>query len=148
MIRRVLHMPVGSSIDDGGITFINEGKTKQYSTLDELTEAEELKDYGMIFPADLPDELRIESIVYTADNDGKRINIIFSDESVMMGIEINGTIDTASTVEKTEVNGSVVYIDKYEDRYVASMLYKDNAYYVASADRNIILTIFEHMNKE
>lgn len=148
MIRRVLHMPVGSSIDDDGITFINEGSTKQYSTLDELTEAEELNNYGIIFPTNLPDELKIVSIVYTADNDGRRINIIFSDESVMMGIEISGTIDAASTVEKTEINGFVVNIDKYEDQYVASMLYEDNAYYVTSADRNIILTIFEHMSKE
>ena len=41
MIRRVLGMSVGSSINDDGITFINEGKTKQYSTLDELIEVEE-----------------------------------------------------------------------------------------------------------
>ena len=128
MIRRVLGMPVGSSVDDGGITFINDGKTNQYSSLDELIDAENLRDYNIMIPKNLPDELKISSIYYIASTDGAEFDICFIDESVSMHLKIGEPIEPTSSVEQLTINGFVVYIDEFNEQYASMMTYDNNSY--------------------
>ncbi len=147
MIRRVLGMPIGSSVDDSGITFINAGKTKQYSSLDELIEAENLRDYNIMIPKNLPDELKISSIYYIASTDGAEFDICFIDESVSMYLKIGKPIEPTSSAERLTINGFVVYIDEFNEQCSSMMSYNNNSYYITSPNRDTIITIFEHMSK-
>ena len=148
MIRRTLRMPAGSSIADNGITYFNDDKSKEYSTIDELVRAEDLDKYGVLFPDDLPTELTISSMMIVNYNNETSIEVKFTDDNISMGIKIGQSIDKISSAEQMEINGFTVYIDKYQDQYTSMMSYENNIYYIKSTNKDSIITIFEHMNHE
>lgn len=148
MILNILNLPIGSSIEDSGITYVNNGETKQYSTINELIEAENLRDYDIVFPDDLPTELRIKSIYVVDSADHLSLDISFTDDSSSMGIDVGSSIDITSSAEKMEINGFTVYIDEYNGIFSSMMSYESNVYYITSAKKESIINILEHMNKE
>ena len=76
------------------------------------------------------------------------INIIFTDKNVSMEIIIDEKNGITSSKEKVEINGFAVYIDDYYGHYSSMMSYNHNIYCVTSTNRDSIIKIFEHMNKE
>lgn len=148
MIRGVLGMPIGSSVDDSEITFINDGKITQYSSLDGLINAEKLNDYGIIFPENLPAELSITSIEYSEYDDVKEVDILFSGGNEHLFIYMGRDAGVEPSTMQLFINGFVVYISEKEDVYASMMSYNNNLYCMTSANKDAIITIFEHMEKE
>lgn len=148
MILNVLKIPVGSMLEDDGITYVNGGVNIQYSSIDEMIETEHLRDYNLLFPDDLPFELKIGSINVIDYNNEISLVIKFADDSISMEIDIGKQIGVESSAEQIEINGFTVYIYEYNGEFESMMQYGDNTYYITSTNRGNIITIIEHMNKE
>lgn len=81
-------------------------------------------------------------------NNETSIEIKFTDDSISMGIKIGQSIDKISSAEQMEINGFTVYIDKYQDQYTSMMSYENNIYYITSTNKDNVITIYEHINKD
>lgn len=146
MFRRLLRMPVGAAVENNGVTYINNGETATYSSIDELVEAEGLSGCGVILPEGLPDELRIKRVEYTTAVN--TIFIYFADGNGTFVIQIDTPDDLIPPEMKEKINGFDVYIEEHDGLFTGTMSYKGSVYSVTSPSRENIITVFEHMNKE
>lgn len=152
-VREVLNIKIGNAVEIDGVTFINNGESKIYSTLDELLESEGLNEMNIIFPKELPQEMMISKLQAVYSESGVNIVVIFVDSGVSMNIEYGISIDLEDIIdssEKVEINGMPSYIrmSEYDGRYNSVTSYGTCVYYITADNKNKIITILKNMNLE
>ena len=150
-VREVLNLQTGTSIEHDGITYINNGESKIYSSLDELLEGEGLYDLNIILPNNLPRELMISGVRTVSSDIGEELDVMFVDEGVSMSIENRTDINMAEIIEsseRVEINGITAYINGSDGLYVMVSILGSHTYYITADSKDKIITILENMNSE
>lgn len=145
MIREVLNLPSGSSVDSEGITFVNFGEITKYENIEELINAENL---DIIYPHELPEELKIKSITYIDNATSPFYSILFVDNLVSISID-KTEIDPSQLSDSSEVYENLYGITSYvlceNEVYTSVTLYGGYTYYVTAYNYQHIMDILENL---
>jgi len=105
MINTVLRLPVGSMIDDQGITFTYEGRITSYNSIDELMQNEKL---DIMYPHSLPDGLKIKHVTCTGENTTFRCTITFADN-------LGSVVAEAHEIDASKISSSAIIHESLND---------------------------------
>ena len=81
-----LKLKPGESVDQNGITFINNGKSINYDSVEEFASKENL---DVFYPTELPEGVFIEKIILTGDLEGESdctLFYVFTDSNIALSI--------------------------------------------------------------
>ena len=128
--KEIFNSKKGTVIKDGNIAIVRNGQTKNYASIDELVQQEDL---DIMYPTELPEELKIEKVVVMEVSDEKRdIAIIFKDTMTTMSIynyfSMNQELIEQEAFSIIESNSIVFYLLKFENSYYA-ICHKENIEY-------------------
>lgn len=143
-------VPAGEEYAENGITFINNGTRKKYSSLSDFQEKENL---NIILPNNLPEHIEIKTITLADDKMGSRIDITFSDEDLFFSIVLNSDIPEENKKTSTRVltiNSLSYYITELTDVNVFIIEFSsDGNYYKTTCnDMQILLHIIENLEEQ
>lgn len=145
MVREVLDLPSGSSVDSEGITFVHRGKTREYNSLEELVTSENL---DILYPHNLPDELKIEFIRSMGAGDSLVYSISFIDNIASISIKA-GEIDISQLSTDSEMFESTKNVISYllaeGEVFTSVTVYNGYTYYVTTYNRSHLTIILENL---
>jgi hypothetical protein len=132
----------GKSESIGNITFVRNGESKEYSSIEQLFAGEGL---SLLYPSYVPEDIYFESIVYTDLGNDKEIIYRYSTPVLALYIHDHKTINTSGlTLFKS--NGIDYYITVKEDSFCQAVcMYNEHEYIINSADYSILLKIISSM---
>ncbi len=130
MIRWVLNLDHGETVDDGGVTYVYNGERKKYKNIEEWVTTENL---DILYPHKLPDGLAVRNIIASGDGDALKYNIVFDDGVTWITVN-HGEIDVSSIHNDSEeyVNsqGIISYILIRDEFIVSTIVHDGWTYYV------------------
>lgn len=143
-------VPVGEEQIENGVTFINNGKSTTYNTLEELKEIEEL---NISLPNNLPDGIKIEKIYVAGDNGNEIMKVVFSNENLFFFVYFNRNVPEASKKlydDKLSINSTDYYISTLTDVGVniVEFYHNENYYKITCNDMEILLDIIENLEEQ
>lgn len=143
-------IPVGEEQIDNGVTFINNGKSKTYNSLEKLRANEEL---DILLPKNLPNNIKAETIFISNDKTCKRIDITFSDENLFFAVVLNSDIPKGNKEicnQMITINSIDYYISNLTDvnTNIVEFVYNGNYYSITSNDMQILLDIIENLEEQ
>lgn len=143
----VFNVPVGVEQHENGVTFINNGKNKIYSSLDELAKKENL---DILLPNDLSDEIKIDKVFVTNNN---TIDINFSDENILFSVKLKQNLPEEATEiynKKVSINSIDCYITNlsYVGTNIVQFSHNGNYYKITCNDMEILLDIIENLEEQ
>ncbi len=143
-------VPVGEEQIDNGVTFINNGKSKTYNSLEKLRASEEL---DILLPKNLPNNIKAETIFISNDKTYKRIDITFSDENLFFAVVLNSDIPKGNKEicnQMITINSIDYYISNLTDvnTNIVEFVYNGNYYSITSNDMQILLDIIENLEEQ
>ncbi len=143
-------VPVGEEQIENGVTFINNGKSKTYKSLDELNENEEL---DVLLPNNLSDGIKIEKIHLAGDDSNKIIKVVFSDENLFFSIALSCDLPKEATEnydKKITSNSTDYYIASLTDvdTNLVQFSHNGNYYRITHNDMQILLHIIENLEEQ
>jgi len=122
-VVQLLNLPFGMEIEDSGITFYLDDKTKMYADINELMKEIDIDIY---YPSKLPNGLTINNIRYISD---KKI-IIFVFDNAKCNINIDLEVDSQIIADEYD---EIYYNDKM-NLYIRKT--SDNSYLGIAQDNN------------
>ncbi len=142
-------VPVGEEQLENGFTFVNNGKNKIYTSLDELAKKEKL---NILLPNNLPDGIKIDRIYVTKNKTSSKINVTFSDEDLFFLVVLNSDIPEGNKEicnQIISINSTDYYISNLTDVGVniVEFVYNCNYYSITSNDMQILLDIIENLEE-
>lgn len=144
-ISEIVREPEGTEINVDEFTFYHNGEVKQYASVEEMIENENL---DIMYPARLPDGVRINKIYLTTEINGNRIiQIITNDVNVNYNIEFSNAPIESYSQEIIEYQGIEFHI-KHEEPYSASFLYKNNKYCISATTKEDLILIIENLREK
>lgn len=141
----VLNLDSGSQIEDGGLTYVYQGKTTTYKNMEELVKTEEL---GILSLHNLPQELRIKTIVVAGEGKDLVYSISFEDGAATIKIyayEID--ISTLSKQSEAYVNerNIVSYMLIRDKTTVSTTVHDGWTYYITTNTLENLKIILENL---
>ena len=129
-ILQIVSLPNGSTVNEGKITYINQGITKEYSNITEIITSEDL---GIYYPSILPDEIRICYVEHFV-SEYNIFSFVFSDNSLHYTVEFEYESKREGEI-LYELNAGELHFDVYIDgeQYI-DISESDNARYIIEYD--------------
>lgn len=142
--REVMGLPVGEKVDKDTITLVNNGKIKEFSSIEELLLTEKI---DILYPSVLPDGARIENVhISTGTNGGDYVEYIMNDPATI--VTVDTSIALSEVTEYTEQYTSdycTYYI--YGNENFAVCYYNDCYYYIGSDSYENLILIINNMRE-
>ena len=127
--RRIIGLDPGEKIQEDGITITKPTGTATYATIEELVEKEDLH---ILYPTNLPDGIKLESILQTFQSENEySLFFEFSDKSFTMRVTNQKTGTNGNSDNKTlhSINGIDFYVAELgNDVYHATCQYNNFKY--------------------
>lgn len=138
-LAKIAREPVGTQITADGITFYNTGESKEYTSIEELIEKENL---DIMYPTKWPEGVGIERVTVADDIvSEKEIGIITTDKNIYITISIN--YEPEFLVQYPD---EIVIVNDWEfyilDGY-AMCYHEGNCYSVKTENYNDLITIIK-----
>lgn len=146
-LAEIAREPVGTQITVDGFTFYHSGESKEYSSIEEMIEKENL---DIMYPTKWPEGARIERVSVSSGVHGNdSIAILTNHINVSVHISICGLNNSDSYEEKERVfiNNKTFYIFKEND-YYAYCYYKDNSYSIRADSYDNLILILENLKEK
>lgn len=148
-IIKMGHEPEGAYASTDSFTFYNAGKTKHYSSIEDLIVTENL---NIMYPSEFPENIHITSVRVSSSEIGENNIMILTDEpNILIDINTNvsNTENTFSDCEKYEHNGYTYYIFKDEllNRYNGCCYYKNTKYTISANNYDNLIIIINSMKE-
>ncbi len=145
MIRWVLNLDHGDTIDDGGVTYVYNGERKKYKNIEEWVTTENL---DILYPHKLPDGLAVRNIIASGDGDALMYNIAFDDGNTWITIyrkEI--ALSTLHEDSEIYVNSQSItsYILMRGEIFVSTTVHDGWTYYVTTTTMDDLKTILDNL---
>lgn len=138
---------IGEPVEVNKITFTRLGESKQYNSIEECIQSENLSIY---YPAWLPEGVYVESIFVVNSNDGDEVNIKFNTDSVLFNIcrKAQENDINEENYNKIEVNGITVLYFEFENKYYASIELDKYLYSITTSDIDVLKNIVSGLSNE
>lgn len=137
--REVIGLSAGEKVDKGTVTLINRGEAKEYDSIEELLEAENI---NILYPSVLPEGIAVKSIRILENGDGKQIILLTNNPQTTVSIYTNkaSTGDSFGDCEVYLSNDITFYVNRELN---SAYFIFENDYYSIQAEtyENIIFII-------
>lgn len=129
-IHKTLALPIGGKIEEDGVTFIREGEPKVYPDMETLMKEEGLE--NILYPKELPEGVKIESVTYHGkQTEAPSISIRFSDPSLSFWVDLHQSSMDLTNADLVETVGNMEFaVRDLGDKINAVTIYDDKAYYI------------------
>lgn len=143
--KQVISLPVGGSVDQEGITLVNFGETKTFSSIDKLLTEEKI---DTMYPAQLPKGVCIKQVSVSANaNNGESIQFIMNDPSSIVAVDTNAKPFEATGYIQCITKNACVYYVFSDNGFYATCYYKNDYYYIGSDSYENLILIIENMKE-
>ncbi len=143
-LTKVSKSPAGTRIDVEGFTFYHNGTPKEYSTIEEMLEKEEL---NIMYPTKWPDDIKLVSVNSRVDFNGLyTIDFRTTKPDIIISVILNSEIDHADP-EDTYTYDGIVYVLGFNEVHYATCNYKNNNYYISAYTRDDLIMMIENMKE-
>ena len=138
--REVMGLSAGEKADKGTVTLINRGEAKEYDSIEELLEAENI---NILYPSVLPEGIEITTIKIKEDTKGGNFIQVLTNDTVtnyVVYTDRESTNGTYSDCEEHKYNGIIFYVNVELN---SAFCYRNNCFYSIQAKNyeSIILII-------
>lgn len=145
MVRNVLCLDGGDSIDGDGVTYVYNGERKRYDSIDEWVVSENL---DILYPHKLPNGLAIRNIIASNNGDTSMYNIAF-DDGITGIVILHNEIDTSTLHKESQLYennyGILSYILSSENAVTSVIVYNDYTYYISTNTLDDMISILENL---
>ncbi|MBP3918928.1 MAG: DUF4367 domain-containing protein, partial [Clostridia bacterium] len=146
--KTIFNWKIDDPVEVNGMTFIRNGESRQYATIEECLQYENLDIYC---PTWLPDGIYVESIIIYSSNGANQIILKFNTDTILFGaqkIELNNRITEDEEYSKIEINGILAYYNEVEGQYHAKIVIDDYIYSLTTPNIDIMENIISGLTKE
>ena len=145
MIRSVLKLGCGETIDENGITYVYNGERKKYNSIEDWVVSENL---DILYPHELPDGLTVKNIFVAGEGETLTYNISFTDG--ISGIAIMHKAEDVSALHKeSEIfvtpQGVISYVLIRESIIVSTTVHNDWTYYITTNTMDDLKIILDNL---
>ena len=144
-VQRVLCLNPGTAVSEDGVTYVYYGQTNAYQSIEDLVLSEKL---DIMYPHNLQEPLKIESITASGNDDTLMYSISFVDNAASISIK-NGEIAVSDlSLENPPYknqNEIVSYISSDNGIFIAVTVFNGYTYYVTAYDESQLITILESL---
>lgn len=136
----------GGSLEVDSVTFYHSGETKDYASIEELIETEDL---DILYPEKLPEGIYITKVKVDKTFAGKdAIKIYTNDVGVCITIEFATEFVPTSLIDTYHHNDMCFYFDQVDSNIAhAYCLYKDNAYCISAHSKDDLIFIINNLKE-
>ncbi len=145
-ISKIVRQEEGSQIVVDDFTFYHNGESKQYSSIEEMIEEENL---DIMYPTKWPEGITIEKVIVSRSERGnEQIQIITNNENINIFIEYNGKDTNSSHLDSIvfESDGLEYYIFQ-ESNFFASCYHNDVYYVIQAKNHDELILIINNMKE-
>lgn len=146
MARSIHEMFDGAESEYGDITVIKPNKTKTYPSVESFVKDEGIE---ILYPSWLPENEKIVSIIYFANNGQEDYTLISSTPEhsiiISMGVELAEEIKLNSN--KKEISEYTVYYFEADGYMQADFMYKNNLYTVTTNNEDDLFRIIDNLKE-
>lgn len=144
-ISKIVRQDEGSQIVVDDFTFYHNGGSKQYSTIEEMIDEENL---NIMYPTKWPSGIHQTSVrVSTETNKNGVIQFFTNDSNVGINIELGAMMFDSRNSDIYEHNDTIFYIKKENNTFVSYCHYKNNTYYFTANCREDLILIINNMKE-
>lgn len=148
-ISEIARQPDGTEKEANGLTFYNGGETKEYASLKEAVEKENL---NIMYPASMPDGVVVEAIQIANSNLGdKNIQFLTNDSSVLIIVDTSvAPTENAFQGEKLYPKDGIEYVlfqRETEYKYGGYCNVNNCAYTIQTKSYEDLILIIENMEE-
>ncbi len=145
----VADTPVNQEIEVDGISVYMYGENKVYKNIENVMENE---DINILFPTQIPENIRLNKIMLYQHETNNEIVFIFSDNMLSYSVTFNKTIpDTIISVatEITKIDGFDCYVIDKTDVGVTQIHfeYKGNSYEISYNNKQDLIEIIKNLKE-
>ncbi len=145
MVRNVLHLSSGDSIDGDGVTYVYNGERKRYDSIEDWVASENL---DILYPHKLPDGLVIRNIIASNNGEVPMYNISF-DDGITGIVILHNEIDTSTLHKESELYennyGILSYILTSENAVTSVIVHNGYTYYISTNTLDDMMSILENL---
>lgn len=142
IILSIVDLPIGTSVEHAGITYIYHGKEIVYPDIKTLRENENL---DIVCPSGSSDAAQIKRVMITEDQTQIWIDYVGDDLYTMIykanGLELANIVNAEA--ERYNVNGVIFYIVEKEGQIISAALVEDWIYQINGTKRSQIIDILD-----
>lgn len=148
-ISEIARQPDGTEKEANGLTFYNGGETKEYASLKDAVEKENL---NIMYPASMPDGVVVESVRITDSDIGdKNIQILSNDKKIAFNIDtsVAPTHNAFQDKELYHKDGIdyIIFENETENRYGAYCNVNNCDYTIQTKNYEDLIYIIENMEE-
>lgn len=144
--RAVFNIPSGSEVVENEMTFIRKGDVKQYGSIDELLEHEQL---NVKMPTWLPAGVRIEKLIWLEAENETSINVDFNVENILIKIRFNedyyNKIAASPRASQLEIDSQLCYLISTDLRQELVFCQQGYTYSISADDIEVLKNILKGM---
>ena len=145
----VFSVPIEEKQEYNGITITNHGKNKNYKTVEEALGKENI---DVLYPAVLPNDIKVTDIMLYQKNSTDKLLYSFSDPNLYSDISFNASLPQSVKDEATEtieINSIVCYICEMQDinRTQITFEYNGDKYIFSHTDKTLLIDTIENLEE-
>lgn len=143
--KEVMGLSAGAKVDKGTITLVNNGKIKEFSSIEELLLTEKI---DVLYPSVLPDGVKLAKVYISAGtNDGNFIEFIASDLSTYISVDISAEPPMIEGYKEQMMIGDCTFYIFCDGDFYAVSYYNDCYYYIGSNSYENLILIINNMRE-
>jgi len=145
----VFSVPIEEKQEYNGITITNHGKNTNYKTVEEALEKENI---DVLYPAVLPNDIKVTDIMLYTQNSKNKMAYSFNDSDLYSYTTFDTFLDKSTkngATEIIEINGIVCYISDLDDTNCIQIKfeYNGNTYMFSHTDKEVLVEIIENLEE-
>ena len=144
--RALFSIPYDEEIVENQMTFVRKGDVKQYGSIDEMLDHEQL---NIQIPTWLPDGVRIEKLIWLESDNEASINIDFNVEDILIkirfGEEYYNEIEASSRASQLNIDGEIGYLISTDLRQELVYCQQGYTYSISANDIEVLKNILKGM---
>lgn len=144
--RAIFDISYDEEVVENKMTFIRNGDVKQYGSVDELLEQEQL---NILIPTWLPDGVSIEKVVWLETDREITINIDLNVEDILIkirfGEEYYNKIAGSSRASQLNIDGEICYLISTAPSYDLVYCQQGNTYSISADNIEVLESIMKGM---
>lgn len=146
-VLSVCHMPFGSSVEQESTTYILQGSSEEYNSVEELLSTNEIEVY---YPTILPNHIKLKSIAILDENDIKILSFKFTSADFRYTIQMHYDNPDEGGEAIAEIEASGLHFTVYSENnlYFAFAEEGGNSYTIQSNNINDIILFVGGLRKE
>ena len=131
-----------TSVTENGITYTYLDNTKEYNSIEELIENENL---NIIYPTKLPDKIKFKNIIKYDFDGNNQYFIAFNTNELLWQINEKHNIHNLDEYEKININNWDFYILNENEIFESIFHYNNFEYQITYTDYDTLIDILEHL---